>query len=290
MRRYAPARYSGCRRLQSAGPPLLCARCFWLYLPSPIFYSQLFSRPLNRPAAEETAAEEASAEEPAAEEATAEKTPDAAGADAAGADDPKAEVEALRTELESLEEEQAATNDRLMRAAAELQNVRRRAAEEQQRRTASAKAAALRPMLEVLDDLQRALASASAEEQGAQETAGETGKGTREEKRGAAFQSLYDGVQMVADKFERALAGVGVEPIEAEGQPFDEAKHEAMMRQPAPEGTAPGTVLAEIRRGYRMETSGEARVLRHSRVVVASDPPGASAGGEDAEESTSAEK
>jgi molecular chaperone GrpE len=50
-----------------------------------------------------------------------------------------------------------------------------------------------------------------------------------------------------------------------------------MMQQPAPEGTDPGTVLAEIRRGYRMETDADdedegERVLRHSRVVVATEP------------------
>jgi molecular chaperone GrpE len=58
-----------------------------------------------------------------------------------------------------------------------------------------------------------------------------------------------------------------VEPIEAEGTPFDEDLHEARMRQPS-EDADPGTVLQEIRKGYRMED----RVIRHSRVVVASEP------------------
>ena len=54
-------------------------------------------------------------------------------------------------------------------------------------------------------------------------------------------------------------------PIDAVGKPFDEDEHEAMMQQPAPEGTESGTVLAEIQPGYRL---GD-RVLRHARVIVA---------------------
>lgn len=210
-------------------------------------------------------------DEPAAvapEEASPEKTPpeEAAGDQA----DPATEEEALRAELKAARAEHEETNERLLRTAAELQNVRRRAAKEQRRRTTQAKAAAVRPMLEVLDDLQRALAAA--------DEAAEDGDGdSSQQEGGAAFASLHSGVQMVEDKFERALAGLGVEPIEAEGRPFDERKHEAMMQQPAPEGTDPGTVLAEIRRGYRMETDADdedegERVLRHSRVVVATEP------------------
>ena len=55
-----------------------------------------------------------------------------------------------------------------------------------------------------------------------------------------------------------------MEAIEAEGTPFDEDLHEAMMQQPAPEGQESGMVLTEIQRGYRM---GD-RVLRHARVIV----------------------
>ena len=228
----------------------------------------------KQPNAEETASsdpaapEEALAEEAAAGEAAAKEN----GAQGPAQQPDEEAAEAMQAEITALREEQEATNNRLLRTAAELQNVRRRAAEEQQRRATSAKAAALRPMLDVLDDLQRALASSE-----------DTGD-ARDPS--AAFQSLRSGVRMVNDKFERALAGLGVEPIEAEGQSFDETKHEAMMQQPAPEGTAPGTVLAEVRRGYRMEAGGESRVLRHSRVVVASEP----AAGEEADKEESSEE
>ena len=71
---------------------------------------------------------------------------------------------------------------------------------------------------------------------------------------------------MVFDKFVTELQGIGVEAIEAEGEPFNEELHEAMMQQPAPDDVEEGTVLQEIRRGYRLDD----QVLRHSRVIVAS--------------------
>ena len=79
------------------------------------------------------------------------------------------------------------------------------------------------------------------------------------------FEKLKEGVELVYEKFKSELGRLGVEPIEAIGHPFNENEHEALMQQPAPEDTAPGTVIDEIQKGYRM---GE-RVLRHSRVVVA---------------------
>jgi molecular chaperone GrpE len=62
------------------------------------------------------------------------------------------------------------------------------------------------------------------------------------------------------------LNTLGVEPIDAKGEPFNENEHEAMMQQPAPDDVEEGTVLEEIRKGYRMDD----QVLRHSRVIVAS--------------------
>jgi molecular chaperone GrpE len=191
-----------------------------------------------------------------------EATQEAAGADADAAD-PAAEesaddtaddtVEALREEVESLRQERDELNDQLLRKAAELDNYRKRMAEEKRRRHASGKLEAVRPILEVLDDFERSLDAASdLDVDNDPET---------------AYESLKSGVEMVHRKFVDALEGLDVEPIEAEGEPFDEAYHEAMMRQPA-EDVEPGTVVQEIRKGYVM---GD-RVIRHSRVIVATEP------------------
>ncbi len=196
---------------------------------------------------QETADQETGTEPPASE---APEPADADGSDADGsdADDVEARLEALRAEREVL-------NDRLLRTAAELQNVRRRAEEERARLAVSSKTRVLRPMLSVMDDFERSLAAAD-------ELAASNDAGAPE----AAFASLREGVEMVYRKLADELARLGVERIEAEGQPFDEHAHEALMQQPAPEGVAPGTVLQEVQKGYRL---GE-RVLRHSKVVVSS--------------------
>lgn len=163
------------------------------------------------------------------------------------------EIEKLNQKVEALEEERDELNDRVLRKAAEFENYRRRMDREKRRRHESGMLEVIEPVLEVLDDFERSI-DAAEELQETQDA----------EK---AYESLKGGVEMVFRKFRDTLETLGVEPIEAEGQPFDEELHEAMMRQPS-EDTEPGTVLQEIRKGYRM---GD-RVVRHSRVVVAAPP------------------
>jgi len=172
---------------------------------------------------------------------------------AEGSDAPDQDVETLRDEVEALRQERDELNDKLLRKAAELENFRKRMAEEKQRRHAAGKLEAVRPILEVLDDFERSLDAASDLD--------------AENDPEAAYESLKSGVEMVHRKFVDTLDGLDVQPIEAEGKPFDETYHEAMMRQPA-EDVEPGTVVHEIRKGYVM---GD-RIIRHSRVVVATDP------------------
>lgn len=147
--------------------------------------------------------------------------------------------------------ETARLNERLLRVTAEYDNYRRRSVADRQEAVRQGRQTALVPMLEVFDDLTRSLDAAR---RAAQQDAGST-----------AFEALSEGVELVHQKFQDALSKVGVTHIEAVGEPFSEDLHEAMMQQPAPEGTASGTVLAEIQPGYRL---GD-RVLRHARVIVA---------------------
>ena len=142
--------------------------------------------------------------------------------------------------------------DQLLRQVAEFQNYRRRVDKERATWQQRAQIQVIEPMLAVLDDFRRSLDML--EEQGdSQKTTGPT------------YTTLKEGVELVYQNFSNALEKLGVEYIEAMGHPFDEHLHEAMMQMPAPEGTAPGTIVGEIQRGYRL---GD-RVLRYSRVVVA---------------------
>ena len=161
-------------------------------------------------------------------------------------------VDVLKDEVEALQEERDELNDRLLRKAAEFENFQRRMQREKKRRHRAGKERVIESMLEVLDDFERALDAAQDLDEADDAT--------------SAYESLKGGVEMVFRKFQDELQSLGVEPIEAEGEPFDEQLHEAMMRQPT-DDAAPGTVVQEIRKGYTM---GD-KVLRHSRVVVAAE-------------------
>jgi molecular chaperone GrpE len=162
--------------------------------------------------------------------------------------DQAAEIEALRADVAQL-------NDHLLRRAAEFQNYRRRSEAQRADDERAARASALTPLLDVYDDLRRSL-----------DAARRVARQDVEADASPAFDALGQGVELVYRKFEEALAALGVERLPAAGTPFDEATHEAVLQQPAPDGEAPGTVLAEVQPGYRL---GE-RILRHARVIVAS--------------------
>lgn len=185
---------------------------------------------------------------PAADESRSDGVPESAPEGRSSAALPEADAAAsLRSELEE-------TRDKLLRQAAEFQNFRKRTAQERETLVEVGKTVVLERMLEVLDDFERSVNAAVELE--AQEDAG------------APYQALKQGVELVYRKFVDELSRLGVEPVEAVGQPFDEHLHDAMLQQPAPEGTAPGTVLAEIQKGYRVGN----RILRHSKVIVATEP------------------
>jgi molecular chaperone GrpE len=73
------------------------------------------------------------------------------------------------------------------------------------------------------------------------------------------------GLTFVRQRLLDVLAAEAVVPIEAQGQPFDPQRHVALDVVPAGETLPPGTVAAELRRGYLV---GD-RVLRHAEVAVA---------------------
>lgn len=134
--------------------------------------------------------------------------------------------------------------DRWLRAEAEIQNTRRRAARDRDEAVRTSEDRILIDVIEVLDDLERALAALAPDQ---------------------ADAAWAQGVALTAQRMREALSRRGVVPIEAVGQPFDPTLHEALLEVPAAEGIAPGAVAQEVLRGYRR---GD-RALRAARVVVA---------------------
>ena len=157
-------------------------------------------------------------------------------------------------EIDRLNTELGQATDQLKRQAAEFQNYRRRTEQEKAQSVSLGKSLVISSLLDVIDDFERSLEATNKAEE---EVDGDLSP---------TYLSLKSGVDLVYQKLKGELGKMGVEPIEAVGQPFDEDIHEAMMQQPAAEGEEAGIVLTEIQRGYRM---GD-RVLRHARVIVSS--------------------
>ncbi|MGN6488637.1 MAG: nucleotide exchange factor GrpE [Devosia sp.] len=170
-------------------------------------------------------------------------------------DKPEAAGEAAPAEaaapdpVETLQAENAELRDRLLRAAAEMENLRKRTEREIGDTRSYAIAAFARDMLTATDSLSRALTVLPAE---ARESADGTTRG------------LIEGIEMTEREMQRLLAKHGVKPIEADGQKFDPHKHQAMFEVPDP--TRPeGTVVQVVQAGYAI---GD-RVLRPAMVGVA---------------------
>ncbi len=102
----------------------------------------------------------------------------------------------------------------------------------------------LSDMLEVGDNLDRAIDSA---------------------RQGAAFDALMQGVEMVRRQFMSKLEGLGVSRIDVNGQAFDPTLHEAITPVPATTPDQDGMVVGVIRSGYRIGDE----VLRPAAVAVA---------------------
>jgi molecular chaperone GrpE len=148
--------------------------------------------------------------------------------------------EAARAEVDDLRSALEERDAQYLRLAADFENFRRRSAQESIDRARYASEAAAVALLPVLDNLQRAIQHAP------------------------EGDPMVDGVRMVARQFEDALRSVGVTPIDAEGQPFDPALHEAIGGEESPD-VERDTVAAVLQPGYRLHD----RVLRPALVRVA---------------------
>ncbi|MDZ7659735.1 nucleotide exchange factor GrpE [Fodinibius sp.] len=146
--------------------------------------------------------------------------------------------------VQELEEELAEAKDNHLRKAAELENYRKRVQRERSQVYETAKANALDDFLEINDDLQRTLKAAEELE---------------------VNDTLMDGVNLVASKFNEVLNKYGVERIDEEGVPFNVDLHDAMMRRkPEDDSIGSDVVLNVVESGYRM---GD-RTIRHAKVIV----------------------
>ncbi|HEV8583670.1 MAG TPA: nucleotide exchange factor GrpE [Methylomirabilota bacterium] len=148
--------------------------------------------------------------------------------------------------LEELTRELAEQKDRMLRAMAEADNVRRRAQRDAEERVRYANEGLLRDLIPVLDNLDRALASARA---------------------AGGADSVVAGVELIQRELLRVIERAGVSRYSAVGQPFDPTRHEAIARVVSVDA-APDTVVSETAPGYLLH----GRVVRPALVAVAAAP------------------
>jgi molecular chaperone GrpE len=140
----------------------------------------------------------------------------------------------------------ASLRERLMRALAEIENTRRQGERREQDAQQYAIASFARELLQVVDNLRRAI------------DAGTTDAGARK------GDGLMEGVEATDRILTQILNRFGVRELDALNKPFDPRKHEAVMETDETE-QPPGNVVQVLEDGYMLHD----RLLRPSRVVVA---------------------
>ena len=179
--------------------------------------------------------------------------------------EPTVEIPALEKELKKLREERDQLEQQLQRAMADTQNIRRR----QQQEMADSRRRVLegltQELLPVLDSFALALKAYDQDAETHEDVPAQGGA----HHAGRHVDALVDGVRMVQTLLTGALERHGLQPIAAEGQPFDPARHEAVAVEPT-DRHPENHVVRELQTGYML---GE-HVVRHSKVVVAGPKPG----------------
>jgi molecular chaperone GrpE len=144
-------------------------------------------------------------------------------------------------EFEKLQEELAAERDRTLRTLADFKNFRRRIEREGNKFAEEGERRILVPLLDIIDDMDKALKWAGDED-----------------------QPVVQGLNLTRQKLLALLESHGVVPFESVGKQFNHDLHEAVALA-EDEGTDPGTVVDELRRGYLWNNE----LLRPAQVRVA---------------------
>jgi len=155
--------------------------------------------------------------------------------------------------IEKLTAENAELKDRVLRALADVENMRRRAEREAADARTYAVTAFARDLLSVTDNFARALESLPAETRAAAD---------------GALKTFIEGVELTGRELQAVLGRHGVKKLEPQGEKFDPNFHQAMFEAPD-EALPAGTVTQVVQSGWKI---GE-RVLRPALVGVSKGGP-----------------
>ncbi len=156
---------------------------------------------------------------------------------------PEEEIAGLYAELEAAKQTITDQKDSVVRAAADVENIRRRAAQDVEKAHKFALEKFANELLPVIDNLHRAIEFS--------------------DKDNETLKPVLEGVEMTLKSFEDAVAKFGVETVSPQGEVFNPDFHQAMSIQPSND-VAPNTVLAVMQKGYTLN----GRLLRPAMVMV----------------------
>lgn len=157
--------------------------------------------------------------------------------------DDSAKTDNVSDELEELRKKYEELNDSHLRLMAEFDNYRKRTMREKSELIKTGGEGALKNLLPVIDDFERALQNVRV---------------------AADVEAVKEGVDLIFDKFMGYLSRQGVKPIEAVGKEFNTEEFEAIATIPAPEPGMKGKIIDCVQTGYMLFD----KVMRHARVVV----------------------
>ena len=178
-------------------------------------------------------------EEVAAEETAAEEPKETKKDKKAENKKHKAEIEALKAEVEAEKAKTKEAEDKYLRCAAEYDNFRRRSQKEREGIYSEAKADAIKELLPMIDNLQRATGYTDADK-------------------------VAEGVSMILGTLPDVLSKMGIEAYGEPGEQFDPNIHNAIMHEENSE-KGENEIVAVYQRGYRL---GD-KIIRYAMVTVA---------------------
>ena len=146
-------------------------------------------------------------------------------------------------ELSDLKSQVSDLQDKYLRSVAEFDNYRKRTMKEKAELILNGGANAIKAILPVLDDMERAI---------------ENGAKTEDP------QVLREGMELIYQKFQKTLEGLGVKKIETENADFDVDIHEAVAMVPGMGDDKKGKVIDCLQQGYKLND----KVIRHAKVAV----------------------
>lgn len=152
--------------------------------------------------------------------------------------------EKLEKELETVKKLVEEQKDKYLRLSAEFDNYRKRTLKEKAELIKNGGEKAITSILPILDDLERALQNMQKAED---------------------VKAIYDGVDLIYQKFLKELSHEGLKKMEPIGEAFDTDYHEAIALVPSPSEEQKGKVLDCVQTGYTLND----KVIRHAKVVVA---------------------